>query len=449
MSTNNSTQIKISVTSYTSERSITRYVIAVECTNQKKWQILKRYSEVEEIHNRLQELFNNLPQFPKKQLFHLNRSEIEFRMQQLDDYLNQLLSRREILNSAILRDFLILDQYDEFLHPAQVQHRILNMSLKDIHENDNITLLLLYDSSRMARIDTYINNILESKKQSPISTLICFSQNDFKQKIFSKEYLKALTCMSFNNTENAFAVGLSSGLVYYYRLDEKYAIDMEEQFQLAQSKISGCVLIQREIYAITNNLLKIQNTKKIQEQQEIPIGSQELTNIIYNSTRNLVVIANNVGEIYLCQVPFVKIGLKVSTQSTQIIQLLIDNERNYLMALNHEPSHIIIFDFAKGLQNGYAQIKTNIEIKNKSLCFEWSKKRGEIFIGNEDGTISIWHVQDLQPFYVFKAHSKKVNKIVWNENKSFLLTGSDDESLKQWYLPKKWRIGQADNFSTF
>lgn len=54
------------------------------------------------------------------------------------------------------------------------------MSVKDIHENDNITLLLLYDSSLMARIDTYINNILESKKQSPISTLICFTQNDFK-----------------------------------------------------------------------------------------------------------------------------------------------------------------------------------------------------------------------------------------------------------------------------
>lgn len=89
------------------------------------------------------------------------------------------------------------------------------MSLKDIHENDNITLLLLYDSSMMARIDTYINNILESKKQSPISTLICFSQNDFKQKLFSKEFLKALTCMNFNNTENAFAVGYNYKFLFH------------------------------------------------------------------------------------------------------------------------------------------------------------------------------------------------------------------------------------------
>jgi hypothetical protein len=27
----------------------------------------------------------------------------------------------------------------------------------------------------------------------------------------------------------------------------------------------------------------------------------------------------------------------------------------------------------------------------KSLCFEWSKKRGELFIGSEDGTISVWN----------------------------------------------------------
>lgn len=33
-----------------------------------------------------------------------------------------------------------------------------------MYENDNITLLLIYDSSMIVRLDTYINNILESKK---------------------------------------------------------------------------------------------------------------------------------------------------------------------------------------------------------------------------------------------------------------------------------------------
>ncbi|CAD8072972.1 unnamed protein product [Paramecium sonneborni] len=447
MSNKNSQEIKIQVGSFIQEKSIIKYIITVECSK-KRWQIYKRYSEIELIHNKLIEMYNDLPQFPKKQLFHLNRSEIEFRMQQLNDYLNQLQSRMEIMNSTIIRDFLILDQYDEFLHPVQTQIRILNMCLKDIHENDNITLLLLHDSSILTRIDTYMNNMLDSTKKSPISTVVCFSQN-FKQKLFSKEYFKTLICMNFNNSENSFVVGLSSGLVYYYRLDDKYTIDMEEQFQISQTKISGCVLVQREIHAITSNFLKIQNTKKINEFQEITVGQHDLTNIIYNSIRNIIVIANDIGEIYICQVPFVKIGLKVQTHTPQIKQLLIDNERNYLMALNYDPSHIIIFDFAKGLQNGFAQIKTNVEVKNKSLCFEWSKKRGEIFIGNEDGTISIWNVQDLQPFYVFKAHSKGVNMIIWNEDKSLLLTGSDDETLKQWYFPKKWRVSQADNFSTF
>lgn len=81
------------------------------------------------------------------------------------------------------------------------------MSLKDIYENDHITLLLLYDSSILTRMDTFMNNILDSKKQSPTSTLVCFKYDDFNQKLFCKEFFKALTCMSFNYTENAFVVG--------------------------------------------------------------------------------------------------------------------------------------------------------------------------------------------------------------------------------------------------
>ncbi|CAD8083409.1 unnamed protein product [Paramecium sonneborni] len=49
-----------------------KYMIAMESRN-KKWQIYKRYSEIKLIHSKLIELFNDLPQFPKKQIFHLNR----------------------------------------------------------------------------------------------------------------------------------------------------------------------------------------------------------------------------------------------------------------------------------------------------------------------------------------------------------------------------------------
>lgn len=31
---------------------------------------------------------------------------------------------------------------------------------------------------------------------------------------------------------------------------------------------------------------------------------------------------------------------------------------------------------------------------------------------------------------IFKAHSKCINRILWNESKQLLLTGSDDEIIK-------------------
>lgn len=38
------------------------------------------------------------------------------------------------------------------------------MSVKDMHENNNFTIALLYDSSLICRMDTYVNNILDSTK---------------------------------------------------------------------------------------------------------------------------------------------------------------------------------------------------------------------------------------------------------------------------------------------
>lgn len=58
------------------------------------------------------------------------------------------------------------------------------MSVKELHENENLTLALLYDSSLVCRVDTYVNNILDSSKQAPASALIAFLPNDYKTKLF-------------------------------------------------------------------------------------------------------------------------------------------------------------------------------------------------------------------------------------------------------------------------
>ncbi|CAD8083407.1 unnamed protein product [Paramecium sonneborni] len=160
--------------------------------------------------------------------------------------------------------------------------------------------------------------MLNSKKIS--CKYIIQIQAKFQQKLFLKEFLEALIFLYFNEMENTLIVGLSSGVIYYYRLGDKYTFDMEEEFSILQTKISGCISVQREIYAIKSN---------------------------FNNTKYQKFITNCIGKIYICQSSFVKIRRKIVTHTSKIKQLLIDNERNKLMVLNYDSKTYYYFNFDK------------------------------------------------------------------------------------------------------
>jgi len=42
--------------------------------------------------------------------------------------------------------------------------------------------------------------------------------------------------------------------------------------------------------------------------------------------------------------------------------------------------------------------------KAKAREIVWSTGRGEVMIGNEDGTVTIWSAKKALPIYVIKAH---------------------------------------------
>lgn len=80
-----------------------------------------------------------------------------------------------------------------------------------------------------------------------------------------------------------------------------------------------------------------------------------------------------------------------------------------------------------------------LEGKAKSRELAWSGKRGEVYVGNVDGTITIWDAKQASPIYVIKAHESDVTKLYWLEADQTLLSAGKDKMIKAWRLPKNWR----------
>lgn len=71
------------------------------------------------------------------------------------------------------------------------------------------------------------------------------------------------------------------------------------------------------------------------------------------------------------------------------------------------------------------------------MCY--SEKRGEVYVGNEDGTITIWDVRKGQIIFVLKGHDDGIRKLFWIEQEECLVSGSKDKCIKKWQIPKVWR----------
>jgi len=53
----------------------------------------------------------------------------------------------------------------------------------------------------------------------------------------------------------------------------------------------------------------------------------------------------------------------------------------------------MVFDIGKPGKEGYTKEIERFKSKPKSREIIWSSQRGEIFVGNDDGTVTIWNAK--------------------------------------------------------
>ena len=73
----------------------------------------------------------------------------------------------------------------------------------------------------------------------------------------------------------------------------------------------------------------------------------------------------------------------------------VDERKNYLMAIGYNEGDAIVYDIGKPGKEAYAKDVSRFRNRVKSRELRWSSSRAELFIGNDDGTVTVWDAKKI------------------------------------------------------
>jgi len=166
----------------------------------------KRYSEFYDLYNKLVKLVNNCPVPPSKSFFKLKSvEELTKRKNQLDQFLKACISRKDIVTSEVLREFIEIEKNSPELAisgPTKLgELHDMPLGIRDMiyQKYNNLMFLACSDMNITSRLDAYITNInlpWEKKSDSHISVgavfaykIICNSEGNYSfDKLWAKSF---------------------------------------------------------------------------------------------------------------------------------------------------------------------------------------------------------------------------------------------------------------------
>ncbi len=80
--------------------------------NNKKWFIMKRYSDFDALQKQVKDIYPNLPVLPAKTFFKLSDQKyIEERRKTLNSYIKALVNRKDMRTCSAFRKFIALEEH--------------------------------------------------------------------------------------------------------------------------------------------------------------------------------------------------------------------------------------------------------------------------------------------------------------------------------------------------
>jgi hypothetical protein len=182
-------------------------------------------------------LVHSCPSIPRKSFFKVSSEEAIFkRKTQLEQFLKECITRKDIFNSQAFQEFIEIDKHSpEILthSPALLtDFQDLALGVRDFIylKHEGILILACSNMNITSRVKSYITNVNMSWESteplSPVGTVIVYkvsalagsNGNHYSHnKIWSKNYSIQIRVICWDYKTNTLAVGLDNGKVNIFK----------------------------------------------------------------------------------------------------------------------------------------------------------------------------------------------------------------------------------------
>ena len=306
---------------YIDSKTVTFYKIEVyDNYSKEKWELDKRYSEIDFLHKTLSKLYPNIPPMPGKTLFKIkNRDQLENRKKQLELFLKECTKRKDIESNPNFKAFLEVDKHSPDLTynaPNIIyENSDLPQGIRDFHffQEANIMYIVCCDMKIASRLDAYVTNVnlpWEKKTEAHISVGSVFAfkvvldKNSIPHvydKLWAKSFPEQTGVVNFDKENLVLQVGLDSGTIIFYKTSEesKYlSYDELCRIKPHNARVMGLAFDPKPGYIYScgsDNKFMLSEINYLSNMTEIAQSNAGYTNLEFDKKNERIFLTNEAG----------------------------------------------------------------------------------------------------------------------------------------------------------
>jgi WD40 repeat protein len=420
--------LTISVPTFTDKtidkKNVTFYNVEVYNNfSKQRWSLEKRYNEFNELRDKMVKLLPNLPSLPGKTMFKVTSYDgLTKRKQQLEQFLQSCVLRKDIMTNQAFKDFLEMDKFSPELSafdPEKIAEYVdLPLGIRDFIylKYEGICYLACSDMNIASRMDAYITNVnfpWEKKTDAHISVGAVFaykvtndSNNAFYfEKLWAKSFPKQTGVLSWESESYTLAVGLDDGKIFFYKVNsESNFLQFDELCELKPhtNRVMGVSFDSKSgyIYSCSSDKKFVVSEINYQESvTEVTTGSHGFTNLLSDKKNDRLFLTNEVGVVFVYSVSTFPPTLLTSVQTsskTSIRGLYIDYKKFYIFTATLS-GRISVLDLGQPGKERFIKEVTGFGGNLKLRALRYNSATNELISGDDNGKITIWSLRRGQP----------------------------------------------------
>lgn len=346
--------------------------------------------------------FDYIPSLPGKAFWKkFSPGFLTNRLEGINNFLDNILSRQELVKSEELRDFLQIDENIPELKiskPAKLSEIFIGLSCKDLVINKNQLIVGACNQGLINNIRKQIVNIGLGQSEHPISHAL-FMQTHEDANIYSELWRIPSTleieCICWNRQLTILAFGTYEGFVHVFLVRTELGCTQYEDFcalHLHGGKIIGISINYKSSHMYTcgeDKRLVVSQLNGDTESKDIMIPNKPVS-LKTDFNKEKLYIGTNKGDVHVFDISqFQPVPFKivdVAVLSSLSILCIGDHS---LIIVGSETGDINIHQQGEGEKSSLHRLLISLKAKYSIKSIVYSKSKRELIAGTSEGFIYI------------------------------------------------------------